>query len=260
MAQDLVDPKKLLDNAAQMSEKTRMASGGSWLSTASGVLKYQSQELLGNQLACVIIDFVAENTYYAGRYQPNDAAPPTCYAQGRDTSNMFPDVANMSRDMAHFVPQNIVNGEVLGCDTCPQNKYGSAAVGTGKACKNRYSLAVLPAGFYTPSAVGRGYDLQLFTDPKHYSRAEIAGLKLPVMSCKGFDEYRAAVRNMGIGHVMGVATRLFLTPDNVSQWRVNFELIEPLPNELIAPIYTRFLENSENMTRGYEPPQASRQR
>lgn len=80
----------------------------------------------------IILDFVAANAYYEGKYDPKNPVPPVCASVGKVINNMVPFKSAPE-------PQNDK------CATCPNNQFGSD--GNGKACKNTRLLAVLPADF-----------------------------------------------------------------------------------------------------------------
>lgn len=83
----------------------------------------------------VILDFVSYNAMYEGQYNPNDIQPPACFAIGKNKAEMAPS-------------PNATNPQSDKCSTCPKNEFGSdPAGGKGKACKNKYRLAVIPGDF-----------------------------------------------------------------------------------------------------------------
>lgn len=80
-------------------------------------------------LEVVILDWRYVNTLY-GPYKPGQVESPICWSVGNDATNM---IANEG-------------SKTVQCDTCndcPKNQFGSALVGSGKACKNGIRLAVI---------------------------------------------------------------------------------------------------------------------
>jgi hypothetical protein len=225
--------------------------GGDFLSTRGGVLSFQEEPLPGNQMAVVILDAVIERTFYTAKYDPTSEhnLPPVCYAFGRagDEEEMAPH-PTMQADLMYFTPQNDI------CATCPNNEWGSSDTGRGKACSERRRMALLPAGYYTPKRGSRDFDLNLFDDPKHYEQADIAYLKLNVMSVKDWARY---VTQLSASHrrpPLGVITRVYLEPDPKSQFRVKFDVIEELPEALFDVIMARYEEAKGGIIFGYPPP------
>jgi hypothetical protein len=121
------------------------------------------------------------------------------------------------------------------CKTCWANEWGSAERGKGKACSNRRRLALIPAGTYTP-VKGGGFELEVEEDAAHYQSTDVAYMKLPVMSVKGFAAYLKQVAEQFKRPLHGVLTRIYVEPDPKSQFRVKFELIEVIEDADIMPV------------------------
>jgi hypothetical protein len=228
--------------------------GGSFLSTKGGVLSFQDEPLPGNQMAVIILDVVRERTFYADKYVvgAENNLPPVCYAFARtqeEIDNMAPH-PSMQTALDYFVPQHEE------CATCPNNQWGSSDTGRGKACGERRRVAILPAGYYLPKRGSRDFDLHLFDDPAHYASADIAFLKLPVMSVKDYAKYATHLNSAHNRPPFGVISRVWLEPDPKSQFRVKFEVLELLPPELFETVYARHEEAKAGIIFGYPPPSA----
>lgn len=235
---------------------TQEATGGSFLSTKGGILTFQDEPLPGNQMAVIILDVAHERTFYAEKYQAGaeNNLPPVCYALERAldveaVATMGPH-PSMQAGPDYFVPQNDV------CATCPNNEWGTSDTGKGKACGERRRLAMLPAGYYQPKRGSRDMELHLFDDPAHYASADIAYLKLPVMSVKDWGRYTGQLSASHSRPPFGAITRVYLEPDPKSQFRVKFEMLELLPAELFQTIYDRHVEAAASIVFGYPPPSA----
>ncbi len=89
---------------------------------------------LGNEINVCIVDYCSANDYYTAAYDPNNPAPPVCFARGRELAEMYPeDISPEPQNQQCGIPGK------TGC--CPHNEWGSA--GKGKACKNTRNLAVV---------------------------------------------------------------------------------------------------------------------
>lgn len=250
---------KLAELAAQ-AQKLERSAGREFLSTRAGVLRYNDEELPGNQLAGVIIDAVREHAYYPGKFDPENKTPPVCYAFGRgDESEMFPHVESMAKAPDYFMPQHFTpDNQVGGCNGCPMNVFGTADTGGGKACKSKMRLAILPAGIYEP--VGRvDWQLNLFDEVQHYATAAPAYLSVPVTSGKNWSDYTRMLRTKFGRPPLGAFTRIFLTKHDKHQFHVNFELVAPgeqglVPNELLGTLIERGEVEASEPFRGYEKP------
>ena len=183
--------------AAQKTEASVVT--GSFISFKGGILSYAGNAVPGNALDVVVVDYVMENQFYDGAYDPNNPNAPICYAFGRDEDEMVPHEKS---------PQPQADS----CASCPQNEWGSDPQGgRGKACKNVRRLAVIPA-----NAVEDGV-----------ADAEMAYVKVPVTSVKGWAGYVnqcAALDKPPLAFV----TEIAVTPDARSQFKVNFRAKETI--------------------------------
>lgn len=227
---------------------------GSFISTKGGVLTFGEEQLPGNQMCVIILDYVQERTFYAEKYEPDRevALPPVCYAfkRNEDPEEMAPH-PSMQADLTYFKPQNDI------CKTCPNNDWGTADTGRGKACSERRRLALIPAGYYTPRRGSRDFDLHLITDPEHYASADIAYLKTSVTSVKDLARYVTALASSLHRPPLAVVTRVWLEPDPKTQFKVKFEMIEQLPVEMYEIIMKRHEEAKAGIIFGYPPPTGS---
>ena len=78
----------------------------------------------------VILDWITENTYFEGIYDPKNIKPPVCFALSREVATIAPSDKSPKK-------QNEV------CKGCPQDEWGSGQ-GKGKACKNTRKVLVAP--------------------------------------------------------------------------------------------------------------------
>lgn len=231
--------------AAVASEETAGSGGGRFFSMRAGVLKFDDAALPGNQMAVVILDSIMENLYYEDKFDADQKTPPTCFAFGRDAETMEPH--DKVDEHEEFTRQSAT------CAECPQNEWGSAETGRGKACSNRRRLSVIPAGTYRPLGRGGGFELALEDDQEHFRKAEEAFLKLPVTSVKGFAGYlKSTAEQFGLP-LHAVFTRVYLEPDTKSQFKVNFELIEMVPDELMPTIMARHATAAKGIDFPYIP-------
>jgi hypothetical protein len=241
------------DKWAQQAEKyaaQEQLQGGTFLSTRGGVLKFGDEEMPGNQACVIVLDCVHENTLYTERFDDDKRASPICYAFGRDSDEMAPH-PSMAQHPEYFVAQNAT------CSGCPANAWGSADTGRGKACQNRRRLALIPAGYYEPRRGSRDFDLHLFQDEKDFQTADVAFLRLPVTSVENWSRYVQQVAATKHRPPHGVLTRVFLEPDPKKQYKVCFEMVEDIPDELAELVIGRNEEAQRVVIQGYSPPDAT---
>lgn len=240
--------EELAKLAGASATLTETGGGGRFFSTRAGVLQYDDAPLPGNQMCVIIGAWCLENVYYEEAFDADNRTPPTCFAFCKN-----PD------EKDEMAPPEIVDKEDVftrqsdQCEGCPQNEWGSAAKGRGKACSNRRRLALIPAGTYRPIGRGGGFELDIIDDAEHFRTAEEAYLKVPVMSGKGFDAYVRDVADQLKRPLFAVYTRVFLTPDPKSQFKVNFELIEPVDNDLIPTLLERYRKLHDGIDFPYTP-------
>ena len=118
---------------ARVQSQTEMIkSDGSNIIRVTGKgFDYQGSDL-GMTMEVVILGSVFENVYYDAPYDP-DSGPvdPLCWAIGNDTRTMGPK-KELKTQIGNL------------CDKCPNNEFGSALTGRGKACRNGRRVAVVP--------------------------------------------------------------------------------------------------------------------
>lgn len=236
------------EEAARYAQQERHGSGALVVSTRGGVLRVGEDEMPGNRICVLIMDSVMENTYYGRRFDPDNVLPPVCYAIGRDPREMEPHEDMDQSD--YFEPQ------ADSCAECPMAEWGSSDTGRGKACQNKRRLIVLPAGVYSKVKGSRGeYDLEIFDDPAHYEQADMAVLKLPVTSVKNYTKFVQGVAKRHQRPPFGVFCEIYIEPDPKTQYRVMFEEVDLVDDELAEAVFARHEAAKEVIEEGYRPPE-----
>lgn len=248
---DIVNYDQVWAQQAEKHAAEEQLTSGAVLSTRGGTLSVGDEVLPGNQACVIVLDSLRENTYYADKFNPDLPAAPICYAFGRgpEAEEEMAPHESMQVDLHYFKPQ------AQDCKTCQWNEWGSADKGRGKACQNRRRLALIPAGFYSPKRGSRDFDLEIFNDPKHFQTADIVFAKLPVLSVKNWAKYVNQIATNFHRPPHGVITRLFLEPDAQAQYKLDFEMIEEVPNDLAQIIMDRHEAALKQTIQGYKPPE-----
>ena len=215
-----------LAQAAEAQSESEKHSGFKTISTKSGILSIDDAAVPGNELRVIIIGAVHENQLYEEVFDANRPATPVCYAFGDSEESMapFPEVAN---------PQSAT------CAGCPQNQWGSAAQGKGKACKNvRRLLCITEDSLESAEAL---------------RDAEARVLKVPVMSVKGWSAYVKTVLPDLKRPSWGVVTKIKIVPDAKSQFRVvfSFEELVDFTQETFEAMRKRVAESAEHLKTAY---------
>lgn len=248
MGTELTPFRQQLEQQAAVYAEQEHLVGGTFLSLRGGELSFADEVMPGNQVCVIVLDAIRENTYYEGKYDTDQPAAPTCYAFGRgDGQDMAPH-ESMQSAPDYFKPQAEL------CHGCAHAEWGSADTGRGKACQNRRRLALIPAGFYTPKRGSRDFALEIFDDPKHFQSADVAYIKLPVLSVKEWSKYVVQLSTSLRLPPHGVITRLFVEPDAKAQYKVGFEVIEEVSEALLPIIMERHAQAEAAIIQGYAPP------
>lgn len=257
MATKKVPGTAMVDWEREMAEQAKIAAaaqrasggGGKFFSMRAGQLTYDGIPLPGNQMAVIILADTMENSYYDTPFDPDTPTSPRCFAFSKDESELEPHAAVDADD--YFERQHDT------CNGCPRNEWGSARTGKGKACSNVMRLAMIPAGEYKKGA-GRNSALELgmYDEPEHFEKADVAYMKLPVMSVKNYGNYVRGTAAELSRPPHGVFTNVVIEPDPKSQFRVVFEVIGPVPNELMAIVMKRHAATQDSIGFPYTPPQA----
>lgn len=145
-------------------------------------------------LRMVILDFVSINQFFDRPFKKGEESPAACFAISATPKGMIP--SKNSPDLQ----------SETGCDTCPNNEFGSN--GAGKACSNGRLLALT----------------QDSDDPE----APIWLLKVSSTAIKGFDAYVKSIQSQFETPPVGVVTEIYFDP-NVTYASLRFG--NPSPNE-----------------------------
>lgn len=237
--------------AAALAKREQHAGGGAeFFSLQGGQLKIGGNSIPNNQVAAIILDSILENVFYVGKFDPANPAPPKCFAYGTNSESMEPH-------------ETVKAPELSSCADCPNNEWGSADQGRGKACRNTRRLALLAAGTFDDT--GRVFEPT--ASPERLGEATLAYLKLPVTSVKAFANY---VRGLATSDAprppRGVYTRIKVVPDATTQFKLEFTALGPVPSEFIAATLPRRSEAALALSQPYPewsepaapPPRAAR--
>jgi hypothetical protein len=229
---------KQAEVAAGMEANT---GGGQFFSLKSGILSWQDAPLPNNQMAVVILDSVLENVFYEGKYDPDAPQGPVCFAFGREEKVMAPHQIVLDAGNQQCGASGL-------CEGCEMNEWGSADIGRGKACRNTRRLALIPAGVFNQAG-----KFELIDDVEHFESTAMGFMKLPVTSVKGYASFVKQVAGALRRPPFGIVTKVKIVPDPKSQFKVVFEPIMNLPDELMAAIMKRHEEAISVIDFPYQP-------
>jgi hypothetical protein len=236
---------KQAEIAASMEAYT---GGGQFFSLKGGVLSWQDAPLPNNQMAVVILDSIFETTYYETEYDPDTPQSPTAFALGRDEKTLTWHENSDPR----FAGKLCSESEVC--------QWGSAPRGRGKAARETRRLAMIPAG--TLDQHGK---FELF-DEERLASASVGFMRLPVTSVKGYASFVKQVAGALRRPPFGIVTKVKVVPDPKTQFKVVFEPVMNIPDELMGIVMKRHEEAKAIIEFPYppaeeepaEPPRSSR--
>lgn len=248
---DIIDWEKEMEQQAAIAAGAQRSTGGGgkFFSMKAGVLSFDGNPMPGNRMVVVILADVMENSFYNKPFEEGVPASPVCFAFAKDEADLEPHTA-VDND-SYFERQHEQ------CQGCPYNEWGSARTGKGKACANVQRLAMIPAGTFSEKGSGRSKSIEfdgLIDDEDHYAKAEEAFIKLPVMSVKNYAAYVKQIAADLKRPPHGVFTEVWLEPDARSQFKVMFEVVDKVPNELLKVIMERHSKSQAAIDFPYNPP------
>jgi len=215
------------------------SSGLTTLSTAGGILKYNGQALPDNQVACVILANAFENARYLSDYDADNPQPPDCYAVAHNEDDLIP-------------AKNVVDrGDAIAdsCEQCPDNEWGSADKGKGKACKNGRRLALLHAGNFDDDG-----NFEIFEDTEDFQGGEVVFLKVSPTSLKNFSGYVKTCATLHKRPLHTVVTLVSVEPDAKTQFQIKFKMLEKLTGDALSICRERAVGLAEEILYPYPDP------
>ncbi len=231
----------------ELARQAELAAGmenstatGQFFGLKSGVLSFNDAPLPNNEMAVIVLDAVLENVYYEGKYDPDSPQSPMCFAFGRDEKTMAPHKIVVEASNQQCGASGL-------CSGCEMNEFGTAEVGRGKACRNTRRLAMIPAGTLENGK------FKPFTDEEHFESASIAFMKLPVTSVKGYAAYVKQVAGALKRPPHAIFTKVKVVPDPKSQFKVTFEPLSQVPDDLLGAVMQRHEEAKSVIDFPYTP-------
>ena len=192
----------------------------------------------GDSIGVVILAFVFNGAFWPGAYRQGQTELPDCSVTG-DVDTKYADTANPPYVGAFtdLVPRGKdadTEAQAETCGECPMNEFGSGPSGTGKACKQSYTLAVLPGD-----------------DPKGH----IHKLRISASGMKHFNNYLKDIASAGTTWWANVTT--LQVAEAGAQWTVKTlsDGVKPLSNDQLLAFHARVAE-AKKMLEYKAPEQA----
>lgn len=221
-----------LAEAAKRSAQAEKGGGGGLptISFRGGVISVDDEEVDGGELDVVILQAIHENRYFGAKFDPNNTTAPKCYAFA-DPEEMDPDEMKPHEEASD--PQSDA------CATCPMNEWDSSDTGRGKACKNIRKFAVIPAD-----------------EAEDLEEAEVRAFTIPVTSVKNWSRYVRTLADMGRPY-WSVVTRVKVSPDKKSQFKVTFSFVEQVDFESNPELFPAYKAKRKELSDILQQPYVS---
>lgn len=188
--------QEMAREAAIAADAAKNLAVGNFLSVKGAKFSLGGNDL-GNELDVVILDYIRENTYYSEGFDSDSPQSPECYAFARtdeaDTMAPHPEAAD---------PQHEA------CKGCPNAEWGSAERGRGKACSERWRLALTTAD-------------QL----EDVENAEVRYLRISPTNGKAFITYMRGLLAAS-KPLWTVVTKLTVQPDDKTMIALSFRAVD----------------------------------
>jgi hypothetical protein len=196
----------------------------------SGVLSYGGNPIPNNEVEVIVLTAVHRNTWYAGRYDPNNIVNPNCFSMSLSGEDMVPD--KVVTDPPHST-----------CKGCPKSEWKSDPnTLKGKACKESRRLVLIPATV-----------LQDADPAAAVMAAELAIMDLPVTSGKNYSNFVNSLAAVANVPPYAAVTNIKVTPDAKTQFKVNFTPLNVVPSmEILDAIEKRIPEAERLGMQGYD--------
>lgn len=166
--------EKLQAMAKEQSSLER--AGSDFVKTKGSKFEFKGA-VIKPPLKVVVLGYTFENAFYVGDYDPDNKTAPVCFA-----------ISDRETDMAPHDTSPEKQSEK--CQGCPQNEWGSADKGKGKACKNQRRLLLMSV----PTDKAGDVEVDKLT-PEFVENAEVAQLRISPTGIRGWAGYVKQVTN-----------------------------------------------------------------
>ena len=210
---------------AKAGKEQVQSLGGTGLSVSfgRGVIKVGDKEVKTGKINVVVLGYCALNAFYKKVWDPNDKTPPDCYA--------FALAAN-DPDMAPHA--SVVHKESVKCADCPQNVFGTATVGAGKACGNKIRLGMLTE--------------DSLEDAEAIQTAELGVGHVSPTNLKRWKKYVDDVEADYGRPVWAVVTEITSENDPKTQIKVSFKVVDKIEDDdILSALEKRVLKVQDTL-------------
>ena len=214
--------KKLAEKAAKAAATEVLGSSNN-ISIKGGQLTIDGVKVPGNAANFIVVASNFNNQFREGAYDPENYEAPVCFAFGDTEAELAPHEKSTK-------PQD----DGKGCAACPQNEWGSASVGKGKACRQARDLILISA------------------DSEEVETAKLYRLSVPPTSLKAWKGYVHQLNNTLQRPTMSVITEVKAVVIGTYPG-VEFKLVDKIDDgDVLTAIESREDEAVKILTKPYE--------
>lgn len=129
--------EKMYALESRASAEAAPVAGGVPIISTRGEQFQIGDNILPDVIELIVVAEGLLNIYYDSEYDPDNKAPPACFAVAVAEKNAD------AKIISHETSPNRQGGKDFKCMGCEMNIYGTAERGRGKACANKRNLAVV---------------------------------------------------------------------------------------------------------------------
>lgn len=231
---------------------------------------FEGEEEIGDEFMGVIVDDAFVNSYYEGGYDPDNRQPPSCFGIAKVNDEMVP----------HETVEEPFHEN---CANCPNNAFGSAENGKGKACKNNRRIAVVAVNDYFEDhssseikallesgdivRLKNGEHTEVLKDPDE----EVYLINISTTSLKNYRKYKQKLKSKIGFPIQNVVTKISLVENDKDWYEYNFEpvrvcvlqeepIIDSLTDKARAGVMRPFNLSKEEVEEVNKPKKTARRK
>ena len=231
--------EKLLAEAQAQKETVADIGGGLFASIRGGKITI-GDNVVGKEMACIILANCAGKAYYKNGFNPGQAESPECYAFGAALKGLSPHEQSPEKKCDE-------------CDKCKYNEFGSAKTGNGKACKDSIRLIFIEGGSLGKNGVFIPYGNKA-PDLAKLAKNDAVKLSIPPTSLASFAKYVRAMSEANSRPLFAVHTLIkvdMVSKNGADYPEVKFECLGLASKEQIGTLRDRAAACAPELSQPY---------
>jgi hypothetical protein len=211
--------------ANQQKMLSKISTNAKFISFKGGQISIDNKLVPGAKTEVIVLAFMGERTYYPGAFDPDTKQAPICYS--------YFDAAEDQPQLPH---KEAAEKQAVSCDECQWNKFNTATVGKGKACRESIRLALMPA-------------------VKDLSKGQVWHARVPITSVPAFKTFAGDV--LGAGKpVWAVVVELSVIPDAKTFFKIQWDIKRGITQAEAEVVMVKAVAASAEIAFTYPSPEA----